>query len=490
MPRLHTVSESDVDELGQFLGVAFADDERADAATRLNTLAEIYRQLDDVPTGNTRKEPATESFAEPPRAPREDPHNAWRTRFDLARPEREGVLSGLEVAIKDNTCVRGVELTCGSRALEGFTPAEHAAVVDRILEEGGRVLGKTNMDEFAFGPTSETSAFGPTTNPVNPDHVAGGSSSGSASAVAAGDVDLALGTDTGGSVRIPASYCGIVGLKPTFGHVPLHGIVELAYSMDHVGPLARDVETVARGLTAIADPRPDGTTPAYASALEASVDGLTVGVADRFFETYVDAEVERVVREAIDDLEALGMSVEPVSIPALEHSRQGWWGIAPLEFAAMVLTNGVGLWRTGPQERSVPSVLARLRGRSSRALGSNIKEMLALGAHLLCDADGSHYVRARNYRATLHRQFDDALADVDVLAAPATPTTALELDAFERGVTPPVNWNTHPTNLTGHPSVSLPGGELDGLPVGLQLIGSWWDEQTVLNVAYAFEQDG
>lgn len=487
---MRKTSETDIAELGEFLGVSYSAEERADAADRLNTLAGIYQQLEAVPAHSSRgQEGAAETFESRLHVPDEDPHNAWLTRFDLVHPEREGVLSDLTVAIKDNTCVRGVEMTCGSRALEGFAPVEHAEVVERVLDQGGRIVGKTNMDEFAFGPTSETSAFGPTRNPVDPDHVAGGSSSGSASAVAAGDVDLALGTDTGGSVRIPASYCGIVGMKPTYGHVPLHGVAELAYSMDHVGTLARNVEIAARGLKAIADPHPNGTLPEYDSDLGTSVNELTIGVVDRFFEEYVDSEVEQTVRAAVNDLKSLGAMIEPVSIPALEHSRPGWWGIAPLEFASMFLTNGIGLWRVGPQERGFPSALARLHSASSSALGLNIKEMLALGARLLVDEGGSHYIRARNYREKLTAQFNDALSDVDVLAAPSTPTTAQKIGGFERGVTPPVNWNTHPTNLTGHPSISLPCGELDDLPVGLQLIGRWWDDSTVLDLAYVYEQD-
>jgi len=489
MTGLRDVDESDIEALGERIDLEFAAGDAAAAADRVNTLAGIYRDLEALPA-DWPGGPAgvAEEFTQRPHAPApgDDPHNAWLSRFELVRPDREGPLSGLDVAIKDNTCVAGVEMTMGSRAFEGFAPADHAAVVERFLDAGGRIVGKTNMDELAFGPTSETSAFGPTENPAAAGHVAGGSSSGSAAAVAAGDVDLALGTDTGGSVRIPASYCGVVGIKPTFGTVPLHGVAELAYSMDHVGTLARDVETAARGLDAIAGPVHDA--PLHRE-LGTDLDGLRVGVPGGLFAEHVSAGVEGTVRDALDAIAAAGGTLVDVEIPALEHSRAAWWGIAPAEFAAAYRSNATGLWRRGRAVESLAAGTGRVRRADSRRLGSGVKEMLALGAYLLSEYDGRHYVRARNLRETLREGVDAALEGVDVLAAPATPTTALEVGGFERGVTPPVNWDTHPTNLTGHPSVSLPCGESDGRPVGLQLVGPWSADGLVLDVARAYERD-
>jgi amidase/aspartyl-tRNA(Asn)/glutamyl-tRNA(Gln) amidotransferase subunit A len=342
------------------------------------------------------------------------------------------------------------------------------------------------MDEFAFGPTSETSAFGPTANPVDTDHVAGGSSSGSAAAVAAGEVDLALGSDTGGSVRIPASYCGIVGIKPTYGLASLVGVAEMSYSMDHVGPLARDVETAARGLDVITDAHPSVDGP-FGDDPGTDLSELVVGVEERFFETYVTDEVERAVRDAIAALAAAGAEIRSVDVPTLEYSREAWWGIAPAEFAAAYATNMSGLWRTGPVDPSVVAGVAGIRGSASRDLGANVKEMLVLGGHVNRTHDGYHYVRGRNLRAALKREFDAALGAVDVLVTPTTPTTALEIGGFDRGTTPPVNWDTHPTNLTGHPSISVPCADVDDLPVGLQFVGSWYDDATVVDVAAAYE---
>jgi amidase/aspartyl-tRNA(Asn)/glutamyl-tRNA(Gln) amidotransferase subunit A len=398
-------------------------------------------------------------------------------------------LNGLDIGIKDNTCVRGVEMTCGSRAFEGFVPQSHATVVERMLDAGGKIVGKTNMDELAFGPTSETSAFGPTQNPADTDHVAGGSSSGSACAVAAGDVDLAIGTDTGGSVRIPASYCGIVGMKPTYGRVPLSGVVDLSVSMDHVGVFGRSVETAARGMDVIMDPLPSESKMALSEDLGTDPESLVVGVPERYFETHVSEDVERVVRDAFDRLRDLGADVREVSIPQLDFSREAWWGIAPVEFAGWWFTNGIKLGGSEPVEQSLAAAISRVRHTSSRVLGTNVKEMLTLGYHLMTTQNGHHYVHGRNLRDELRSAFDDVLNDVDVLAAPSTPTTALKLDGFERGETPPVNWDTHPTNLTGHPSISIPCGESNGLPVGLQFIGSWYEDGTVMDVAQAYEQN-
>jgi len=484
MVRMQDVTAEEMAEIAASLPIELAAGEADRLAERTNALAPIYRDLEGEPVGAAGAAGGAERVE--PRDGGEDSHNAWLARFSLAREDATGPLSGVAVGVKDNMAVRGVELTCGSRAFEGVVPDRHAAVVDGLLGAGAEIAGKTNLDELAFGPTSETSAFGPVANPRAPDHVTGGSSSGSAAAVAAGEVDLALGSDTGGSIRIPASYCGIVGHKPTYGLVPLDGVVPLAYSMDHVGPLAVDVETAARGLDAIADPEP-GREETYAADLGTDVSELTVGVVERLFAEHVAPGVERTVRDAIGDLADAGADVREVEIPGLERSREAWWGIAPAEFAATYATNAIGLWRRVAGDPTLSAAMARVRAGSSRALGTNAKEMLALGAHLLETHDGAHYARAQELRAALTRAFDAAFEDVDLIAAPSTPTTALELDEFERGVTAPVNWDTHPTDLTGHPSVSLPCGDSEGLPVGLQLIGPRWGDGAVLDAAHEFE---
>ncbi|MFB6362414.1 MAG: amidase, partial [Halobacteriales archaeon] len=313
--------------LAERLRLPIADDECATAAHRAATLADVYHRLEDVPEALLPElSHGADTYRVEPSSPEEDPRNAWLSRFRLERADADGPLADADVAIKDNTCVAGAPLTNGSRAFEGFVPDGHAAVVDRLLAAGATLVGKTNMDELAFGPTSETSAFGAVENPRVPDHVAGGSSSGSAAAVAAGEVDLALGTDTGGSIRIPASYCGIVGLKPTYGRVPLHGVTPMAGSLDHVGPLAPDVRTAAAGYAAMAG-RPDP-----AEELTAGLDGVTIGIADRCFADPVADDVEALVRSAVDSMAEAGAELVSVELPALEYSQPAWWGIAPPEF--------------------------------------------------------------------------------------------------------------------------------------------------------------
>ena len=491
MTRFESLSKDGVARLANRLGIEFTESELTGTVDRLDALASIYDEIDEAPVEDVLADQTGPDVFERDSRPGdlpEDPYNAWLTRFELSRSDASGALSDVTVAIKDNMCLRGVELTCGSRAFEGVVPDEHAPVVDRLLDSGVRILGKTNLDELAFGPTSETSSFGPTENPNVPGHVAGGSSSGSAAAVAAGDVDLALGSDTGGSVRIPASYCGIVGMKPTYGAVPLRGVVPMAPSMDHVGTLARDVETATAGLAAVADERPDGSPLVDPDELGTDLDALTVGYAPGFFRKHTADPVTSTVMDTLDELADAGAEVREVEIPSLAYSRQAWWGIAPSEFAAEFTSNGMGLWRQGRAVHSLVAAVARVRRASSRRFGTNVKEMFALGEYLNSVHDGYYYAIARDLRAALTAHFDDALATVDVLAAPGTPTTAPEIGGFERGVTPPVNWVTHPTNLTGHPSVSVPCREIDGRPIGIQFMGPRGDDQSVLDVAHAYEQ--
>ncbi|MFB6361157.1 MAG: amidase, partial [Halobacteriales archaeon] len=282
--------------------------------------------------------------------------------------------------------------------------------------------------------------------------------------------------------RIPASYCGIVGLKPTYGRVPLHGVTPMAGSLDHVGPLAPDVRAAATGYAAMAG----ASEPA--DELSPDLDGVRVGIADRCFADPVAPEVEDLVRSAVESMADAGAKLVPVELPALEYSQPAWWGIAPPEFAGTLLWGAAGLWRRDRIEPSLAAAVRALRDGAGADLGGNAKDMLALGAQLLWDRGGADYVRATNLRATLQDQYDAALAKVDVLASPATPTPALELGGFERGVTPPVNWNTHPTDLTGHPAISVPAGRIEGKPVGLQLVGARYDEGTLLDAAYGFER--
>lgn len=448
------------------------------------------RDLESIPVESLRAdERGGDRYHRPPYRPaaEENPNNAWITRFELDRPGADGPLDGVPTAIKDNMCVRGAELTNASRGFEGFVPGDHATFVERLLDAGARLRGKTNMDELGMGPSSESSAFGPVTNPHDEGHVAGGSSSGSGAAVAAGDVDLALGSDTGGSIRIPASYCGVVGLKPTHGRVPKRGFVTQAASFDDVGPMATDVETAARAMEVISDPLPGGERESF-DDLGTDLSGLTVGVIDRYMEDFAEDGVVDAVTDALDALADAGATVERVSIPELEHVGAAWWGIAPPEFAAAFATNDIGLWDHHAEIPSLADGMARVGAATSTEIGTIPKEVILMGAHMLYEHDGYHYVRAQNLREALKDAIDEALADYDVLAAPSTPTTAMELGEFGHEPMPDPNGALTPANVTGHPSLNVPCGNVDGLPAGLQLLGRWYDDKRLFDVAAEYER--
>lgn len=494
MSTYRRLSEEGMAALADRIGMDLTEGEAASAASYSDI--DVYEDLEAAPVESlNRRENDADYFETAPHRPEREknPHNAWITRFDLVRPDADGPLSGVTVGVKDNIAVRGVELTNASHGFEGFVPASHATVVDRLLDAGGRLLGKTNLDEMAMGPTSESSAFGPSTNPHDDTHVAGGSSGGSGAAIAAGDVDLALGSDTGGSIRIPASYCGIVGLKPTHGCVPKHGFVTQGDSLEDIGPMAIDVETAAKGMDIIADWPDDGRTIAdrrelFTAGLGTDLDSVTIGVLENYFEGFATDAVAGIVRAAIDDLESLGASVTSVEVPALEHVGAAWWGIGPIEFAAAYLTNDVGLWRRRAGIENMATGFERVRRGSSADIGTVPKEVILLGAHLLYNHGARHYVRAQNLRTALTEIVNETLTEVDVLVTPSTPTTALELGAFGSEEMPSPNDSLTPANVTGHPSLSVPCGEREGLPVGMQFIGTWYDDATLLDVAYEYEQ--
>lgn len=497
MSKYRRLSEEGMVALAERIGMELTEGEAASAASYSDI--GVYDDLEAAPVESlTRREDDADYFETAPYRPEsdEDLYNAWITRFDLVRPDADGPLSDVTIGVKDNIAVRGVELTNASHGFEGLVPDVHATVVDQLLDAGGRLRGKTNLDEMAMGPTSESSAFGPATNPHNDDHVAGGSSGGSGAAVAAGDVDLALGSDTGGSIRIPASYCGVVGLKPTHGRVPKRGFVTQGDSLEDIGPMAIDVETAARAMEVIADPLPgDGRADSdgresFAADLGTDLDSVTIGVLENYFEGFATDTVVETVRDAVDDLESLGASVTSVEIPELDHVGSAWWGVGPIEFAAAYLTNDVGLWRRRGGIESLATGFERVRRGTSADIGTVPKEVILLGAHLLFNHGARHYARAQNLRTALTEVVDETLSEMDVLVTPSTPTTALELGAFGNEEMPSPNESLTPANVTGHPALSIPCGAVEGLPVGMQLIGDWYDDGVLFDVAYEYEQIG
>lgn len=430
--------------------------------------------------------------------PTDNPHQAWVTRCEV-RGDESGDLSDWEVGIKDNIAVAGVEMTCGSNVVEGYVPNVDVTVVDRLLEAGADIVGKTNMDDMAITRTGH-SAFGTITNPHDEDRVAGGSSGGSAVAVVEGEVDAAIGTDQGGSIRVPAALCGIVGHKPTKGLVPYTGSVGLEHTIDHPGPMAADVETVARMLTAIAgsneqDLRRAASVPVerYEEALDGDVSELSIGVLEEgFAKSNGDPDVDDQVLDAIDRLEAEGATVQEVSLP-LHSQGSPIHSVCTNEgLVAAMLGQGVGhgwkAWYNTPWMESF--------GKFRRTQGDDFPAMFKLslltGAYTAEEYHSRFYAIGMNLMVEMTKRYDQLLETYDVLAMPTTnvmaPEHDPEMDEFERVQELSIPGNTAPFNRTGHPAVSVPAGEVDGLPIGLMLVGPRFDDATVLNAGYALEQ--
>jgi len=413
----------------------------------------------------------------------------------LARGEPLPPLGGLPVALKDNLCTRGVRTTCGSRILEPFVPPYDATAVRRLVEAGAVVLGKTNLDEFAMGSSTENSGFFPTRNPWKLDHVPGGSSGGSAAAVAAGEALAALGSDTGGSIRQPAALCGVVGLKPTYGRVSRYGLVAFASSLDQIGPITLDVRDCALVLQAISGRDPHDSTsvdvpvPDFAAALEGGVEGLRVGVPSEFFGEGLQPEVREAVLQAVRVLEGLGARVEEVTLPTLEYALPTYYLIACAEASSnLARYDGVAYGYRSPRAEDLYTLYARTR---AEGFGPEVKRRIMLGTFALSAGyyEG-FYKKAQQVRTLVRRDFERCFQRVDVLATPTSPVAGFRLG--ERTADPLQMYladvYTIPVNLAGLPGISVPCGFVDGLPVGLQLVGRPFDEATVLRAAYAYEQ--
>ncbi len=407
-------------------------------------------------------------------------------------------LLGIPIALKDIFCTNGIETTVASKILKGFVPPYDATVVQRLKHAGMVMLGKTNMDEFAMGSSTENSAFMATHNPWNLDRVPGGSSGGSAAAVAAGMAAGALGTDTGGSIRQPAALCGVVGIKPTYGRVSRFGVVAFASSLDQVGPLARTVPDAALMLQVIAGHDPKDSTslpdpvPDYFSLLgSGDLAGLRVGVPDEYFVSGMEAGVEASVRKAIDTLTELGARVDTVSLPHTQHALSVYYLIAPAEASANLSRyDSVKFGYRTPNPTSVLDSYMRTRGEG---FGPEVKRRIMLGTYALSAGYyDAYYVKAQKVRTLIKQDFDRAFERFDVLVAPTSPSVAFPLGAK---VQDPLAMYlsdvcTLPVNLAGLPGLSLPCGLSDGLPVGLQLIAPPLGEEMLFRVAHAYERTG
>jgi amidase len=489
-------------ELAASWGFSVSAEEEVELLKVAEGVFQAFDLLESQP--QARVEPVA-AVRDPGRAPEpdEDPLNALVRVCRVRAEGAEGVLSGVRLGVKDAIAIAGVPLTCGSRALEGFTPSEDSVVVDRILRAGGEIVGITNMDDLAFSGGGESSWYGPTLNPWDETRSAGGSSSGSAAALFYESFDVCVGGDQGGSIRAPASWCGVLGLKPTHGLVPYTGIMGIDQSFDHCGPIGRTTESVAGLLQAIAgkhesDPRQrDVPGSDYVGAVEAAGDdlrGVRLGVVGEGFSEAVGAEraTLEAVRGAVERLRELG--AEPVELSLPEHLQAG--GIAFAGFVEgmtnLLETGGNGIGWRGRYWEDLAPVLSRGLAEHAQDLSAQVKLTMIAGRWLRRQYAGAIYAKAQNLRPWLRAAHDRALADVDVLLLPATPWRAHPLseaplaDRVFRG------WqnlaNTIPTDMTGHPAISLPLAEADGLPVGVMLVGGQFEDARLLSVAATCER--
>jgi len=405
-----------------------------------------------------------------------------------------GPLAGVPIAIKDNISVVGLPNSCGSKILEGYIPPFNAHVIEKLLGAGAVILGKTNMDEFAMGSSTETSYFEPTANPWDLERVPGGSSGGSAAVVAAGEAPFALGSDTGGSVRCPAAFCGVVGLKPTYGSVSRYGVVAYANSLEQVGPLANNVTDIAVLMDVIAGyDRKDSTSIdskiEYQKALVEDVKGLKIGVPKEFFGEGIHPDVEKAVWNAIHKCEDLGASWEEVSMPHIKYALASYYIIAMSEASSNLARFDGTRYGYRASGENWHAMVSKTR---AEGFGTEVKRRILLGTYALSAGyHDKYYLKALKVRTLVKQDFDRALSKVDVLMAPTMPNPAFKIgEKIEDPLTLYLSdVNTCPINLAGVPSLSVPCGFTDGLPIGLQIMGKPFDEPAVLRAAYTFEQN-
>ncbi|MEH2165261.1 MAG: Asp-tRNA(Asn)/Glu-tRNA(Gln) amidotransferase subunit GatA [Nostoc sp.] len=417
----------------------------------------------------------------------------------IAAGEEIGLLAGIPVGIKDNMCTKGIPTTCASRILENFVPPYESTATQKLADTGAVMVGKTNLDEFAMGSSTENSAYQVTANPWDLSRVPGGSSGGSAAAVAAQECVVALGSDTGGSIRQPASFCGVVGMKPTYGLVSRYGLVAYASSLDQIGPFGNTVEDAAILLGAIAGYDPKDSTslkvaiPNYAASLKPNFKPrgqLRIGIIKETFGEGLDSVVEQAVTKAVDQLQSLGAEIHIISCPRFRYGLPTYYIIAPSEASAnLARYDGVKYGYRAPDADNLLSMYTRTR---AAGFGTEVKRRIMIGTYALSAGYyDAYYLKAQKVRTLIKQDFEKAFGAVDVLVCPTSPTTAFK--AGEK-TTDPLSMYlndlmTIPVNLAGLPSLSLPCGFDDrGLPIGLQLIGNVLREDQLFQVAYAYEQ--
>ncbi len=440
--------------------------------------------------------------------PEENPFNAWYWKCSIKGAD-SGLLAGKRIAMKDNICVAGIPLMNGSATVEGYIPEFDATVTTRILDAGGEIVGKVVCEDLCFSGGSHTSYPKPVLNPHNPAHSAGGSSSGSGVVVAAGDADIAMGGDQGRSSRVPSCWCGIYGLKQTYGLVPYTGVFPIELTLDHTGPMAATVEDIALTLEAIAgeddglDPRqPRGVQGRrYSEALTGNVEGIRIGMLAEGFgwPGLSEEDVDQTVRDSVRTLGDLGAQLtDDISIP-LHRAGMHLWNVIGAEGALrlMIQGNSMGTNWLGYYNESQMEVYGRGLKTRAQDLSVTAKTAILYGHYMQEQYNARYYAKAQNIRLKIRQEFAKAFEQVDLLALPTTPMKPMEIPEEPHTPNPEVITsaldnlvNTNTFDLTGHPAVTVPCGRSDGLPIGLMLVGRHWEEETVLRAAYAFEQTG
>lgn len=423
-------------------------------------------------------------------------NEAMRVQAGIEDGSIMGALAGVPVAVKDNICMDGVRTTAASKILENFIPAYSAEAVTRLRDAGAVIIGKTNMDEFAMGSTSETSAYGITRNPHNTDHVPGGSSGGSAAAVAASECYFALGSDTGGSIRQPASYCGVVGMKPTYGSVSRYGLIAYASSLDQIGPICKDVTDCATVMEILTSYDEKDSTSVrredvkFTEALVADVKGMKVGVPKNYFGEGLDPEVKVAVFNAIEVLKAQGAVVEEFDLDLADYAVPAYYTIATAEASSnLARYDGVKYGYRTPDYSGLHDMYKKTR---TEGFGGEVKRRIMLGSYVLSAGYyDAYYIKAMKVRALIKKTFDEAFKKYDVIIGPVAPQTAPQVG---ESLKDPMKMYlsdiyTIPANLAGLPAISVPcGKDSHGLPIGMQIMGDCFMEKNIIRAAYTYEQ--
>ncbi len=415
-----------------------------------------------------------------------------------AAGEKLGPLAGIPIALKDNLCTEGITTTCGSRMLENFVPPYTATAVQKVLDAGAIPLGKTNMDEFAMGSSTESSYFGPTKNPWDTERVPGGSSGGSAAAIASDGTILALGSDTGGSIRQPACYCGVTGLKPTYGRVSRYGLVAYGSSLDQIGPITKDVRDAALLLEVISGGDPmDATShpldiPDFSKNLTGDIKGLKIGIPKECFAEGLSSTVRQVLDDTIKKLESLGAKVLEVSLPHTEYGIAAYYLVATAE-ASSNLARYDGVVYGHRTRENVNNIVEMYMKTRAEGFGPEVQRRIMLGTYVLSAGYyDAYYIKACQVRTKLREDFDSAFEKVDTILMPVAPDVPFKIgqmsgDPLQMYL---VDVFTVPINMVGLPAISIPGGfSPEGLPVGIQFVGRVFDEATILKAAYSYEQN-